>query len=240
MSISDTSGCSLRAARIGNRTSSSDPDCRGSRVRRFFGVVIEPQTYRNLAYAFLGLPLGLTWFTTLATGAAIGISMLTVALVGIPILLGMWHVVHCFACAERSIANRLLDTKLPHCPTAPASGNLWQRLRAMTADQQRRRELGFLLARLPIGIATFALATTLLVTSGAIAYAPIHARMSDEPFGNWSMSARFHEIASSEPWAWVLTSAGTLGLIASLHTINRFTRVTARSALGMLGRTTDR
>ena len=176
-----------------------DPDRRAPRSQRFFGVVVQPQTYRNLAYALLGLPLGATWCTALATGAVIGTSMLTIALVGIPILLGMCHVAHWFACAERTIANHLLGTNLLPNPMAPPSGNLWQRLRTMTTDHQRRRELGFLLARLPIGIATFALVSTLVIASSAIAYAPIHARISDEPFGNWSMSARFQDIASATP-----------------------------------------
>ena len=29
------------------------------RVRRFFGVVARPQSYRNIAYLLLGLPLGI-------------------------------------------------------------------------------------------------------------------------------------------------------------------------------------
>jgi hypothetical protein len=53
-----------------------DPDRRGPRLQRFFGVV-RPQPYRNLAYAVVGLPLGIAWFTTVDTGAAMGISMLT-------------------------------------------------------------------------------------------------------------------------------------------------------------------
>src|SRR5690606_1442575 len=144
-------------------------------------VVVETQTYRNIAYLFVGLPLGVTWSTALVTGAAVGASMLAVALVGIPILVGMWHVTHWFACADRHIANHLLGADLRDVPIEPASGSLWQRLRTMTADRHRRHELGVLLARLPIGIATFALAATLVVAPTAIAYAPIHARISDEP-----------------------------------------------------------
>lgn len=239
MTTSDAFRPHRRAIHPSARSRSIEPDHRGPRTQRFFGVVVQPQTYRNVAYALLGLPFGVVWFTTLATGAALGMSMLTIALMGIPILLAMWHVVHWFADAERGIANRLLDTNLAPTMVSPSSGNLWQRLRMMTADRQRRRELGFLLARLPIGVTTFAVATTLLVASGAVAYAPIHARISDQPFGNWSMSTRLQDIASSDPWAWLLLPAGAIALVGSLHAINQIAELAARSASAALGRTAD-
>ena len=39
-------------------TTLAQPTRDGSPLRRFFGVVAEPQSYRNLAYLLLGLPLG--------------------------------------------------------------------------------------------------------------------------------------------------------------------------------------
>ena len=61
-------------------TASVDLDHRASRARRLFGVIVQPQSYRNVAYLLLGLPLGTMWFTVLVTGVAVGVSMLVVAL----------------------------------------------------------------------------------------------------------------------------------------------------------------
>src|SRR5687768_2442557 len=110
-----------------------DPVHRASLTRRFFGVIGRPQSYRNMAYLFLGLPLGTVWFTALVTGFTVGISLLVVALVGIPVLVGLWYVTRAIANVERSIANTLLGYRLAAAPINALSGNPWVRLRAMSA-----------------------------------------------------------------------------------------------------------
>ena len=146
-------------------------------LRRFLGVVIDPQSYRNIGYLLLGLLLGTVWFTVLISGVAIGISMLVVALLGIPILVGLWYATRLFANVERTTANVLLGQHLAHHPVATNDrGNLWVRLRSMTGDRDRWRELTFLVLRFPVGIATFTVATTALAAPAMVAYAPIAAR----------------------------------------------------------------
>jgi len=44
----------------------------------------DPQTYRNLLYLLLGLPLGTIWFTMILTVVAVGVGLIPVALVWIP------------------------------------------------------------------------------------------------------------------------------------------------------------
>lgn len=108
---------------------------RSSAVRRFVPVVAEPDTYRNLAYLVLGLPLGTIWFTSLVTGVSVGVSLLVIALVGIPVLVGVWLLSRVFANVERSVPSGLLHQRLPHASmSVPGPGNLWVRLRTMTAS----------------------------------------------------------------------------------------------------------
>ena len=60
----------------------SPPDARvggPSPLRRFFGVVAQPDSYRNIAFLLLGLPLGTIWFSVLVTGASVAVSMIVVA-----------------------------------------------------------------------------------------------------------------------------------------------------------------
>jgi hypothetical protein len=200
------------------------------RASRFVRVVADPQSYRNITYLLIGLPLGTAWFSLLVSGVAIGASMLVVALLGIPILLGMWYVVRAAANVERVVANGLLGTSIPLAAWgAPSdrsgshtnrSRNPWQRLRRLSADPQRWREAAFLLLRLPAGIATSTAAVTALVTPIAIAYAPFAARFEDDqPFGDWAFGDRFETIFNSS-WAWGFVPAGILLLVAAVHMTN--------------------
>jgi hypothetical protein len=203
-------------------------------LRRFLGVVIDPQSYRNIGYLLLGLVLGTMWFTILISGAAIGLSMLVVALLGIPILVGLWYVTRLFANVERSTANVLLGQELAHLPVATnARGNLW--VRSMTADRDRWREVGFLLLRFPVGIATFTVAATALATPAMVAYAPIAARSGDaEPFGDWALSSNLQDLAGS-PWAWFLVPLGALLLVGSFHLLNAVAKANGRWVAASLG-----
>jgi hypothetical protein len=107
------------------------------------GVVAQRDSYRNIAFLLLGLPLGTLWFAVLVSGISVAASMLVVALLGIPMLVGLWYVTRAFANVERSVANALLDRRLPRASmNAPHDGNLWVRLRTMTRDRDRWRELG--------------------------------------------------------------------------------------------------
>jgi len=205
-------------------------------LRRFFTVVIDPQSYRNISYLLLGLLLGTVWFTVLVSGAATGMSLLVVALLGIPILLGLWYVTRLFANVERSTANALLGQHLPHLPVATNErGNLWVRLRAMTGDRARWREVGYLMLRFPVGIATFTIATAALATPALVAYAPIAARSGDaEPFGDWALSSTMQDVASSS-WAWLLVPLGALLLIGSFHLLNAVAKGCGRWTAAWLG-----
>ena len=203
-------------------------------VRRFFGVVAHGSTYRNLAFLLVGLPLGTLWFSVLVTGVSVSVSMLIVALLGIPMLLGMWYVVRACANVERHATNVLLDRNVPYSPMASGQrGNVWVRLRELSRDPHRWREAAYLMLRFPAGIATFTVAVTALWTPVVVALAPILARTSDEPFGDWSLSERFEDVAGS-PWAWFLIPGGIVMLVAALHFLNALASACGRWATAWL------
>ena len=219
-----------------SRTASPSHSHRASPMRRIVDVVAQPQSYRNIAYLLLGLPLGAVWFSVLISGLSASISMVVVALLGIPMLWGMWYVIRWLANVERTTANALLGQRLHSAPMAtPARGNVWVRLRSMTSERNRWRELGFLLLRFPAGIATFTVAVTALAVPFLIAYAPFAARYgSDHPFGSWSQSRRMEDIATSS-WAWFLIPLG-LGLVfAAFHLLNALARACGRWTTTWLG-----
>jgi hypothetical protein len=197
------------------------PSDRASALGRFFGVVARPQSYRNLAYLVLGLPLGTAWFALIVSGVSVGVSLLAVALLGIPVLLGLWYAIRLFANVERSVASGLLGQRLPHAPmTGPGHGNLWVRLRAMVREPARWRELAYLLLRFPVGIATATFAAVALAMPFLVAYAPWAARGEDQPFGDWALSDNLQTIASSSPWSWFLVPLGIVLVIPAFHLVN--------------------
>jgi len=208
------------------RTSLSN---RTSAVRRFFGVVARPQSYRSIGYLLLGLPLGTVWFTVLISGLSVAASMLVVALLGIPMLWGMWYVIRAFANVERSVANALLDQDIPFAPLMSTHrGNLWVRLREMTRERDRWRELEYLMLRFPAGVATFTVAVTALTAPIVVAYAPIYARYVDDSFGDWFWASELEDFSSNSPWSWLLLPLGLTMLIASFHLINALANACAR------------
>lgn len=209
-------------------------DRRGAPARRFFGVISRPQSYRNIGYLLLGLLLGPLWFTVLVTGVSVGLSLLVVALLGVPVLLGLWYVSRACANVERVAANVLLGTDIAPAPIASSEGgNLWVRLRSMSGNRYRWREVGFLVLRFPAGIATSTAAAVALSTPFTLAYAPLCARTRDEPFGNWALSSRLEDVASS-PWSWLLVPAGVLLLFVAFHLMNAVANACAHWAKSWL------
>ncbi|MGZ4674115.1 MAG: sensor domain-containing protein [Ilumatobacteraceae bacterium] len=145
-------------------------------------------------------------------------------------LVGIWYLIRALANVERRTANALLGRQLATAPMAsPDRGNLWVRLRSMTNDRTRRRELGYLLLRFPAGIATFTMAVTALTTPIMVSYAPFAARYDhSHPFGNSSISSTISDVASSSPWSWLFVPAGLAMLIGAFHLLNSVTKACGR------------
>jgi hypothetical protein len=180
---------------------------RRSPVRRFFGVVTRPQSYRSILYLLLGLPLG------------------------------MWYVIRAFANVERRVADVLLDEDITPAPiTSGFHGNLWTRLKVMSADRARWRELGYLILRFPAGVATFVVAVTALTVPAVLAYAPIHARYVDDSFGNWFWSSELEHFAARSPWSWGLVPLGLVMLLGAFHLMNGLAKACGRWTANQLGR----
>src|SRR5918994_7344843 len=77
-------------------------------LTRFARVVWDPQSYRNLLYLLLALPLGVVYVTILAVGLSAGAG-LAVVLVGIVLLLATVFALRGMAMVERVLARRLLQ-----------------------------------------------------------------------------------------------------------------------------------
>lgn len=198
-------------------------------TKRFFGVVTEAQTYLNVLYLLLGLPIGTLWFTLIVTLFTVSASLVVVALIGLPMLLMSWYTVHGLAVVERTVAVQLLRVDVAPLPPMPTgSTGLWQRLRHLSTDPRRWRELCYLLLRFPAGIATFTIAVTLPTVAAAVTYTPFYLWLDDDGWGEWPLSNTLESMGSTWPWSWVLVPAGALIAVGSLHVMNALARSCGR------------
>jgi hypothetical protein len=128
----------------------------------------------TLLHNLLGLPLGTAYFIWLVTGLAIGLG-LAITLIGIPILTLVFATVRPLLAAERGMANAMLGAGIPEAPLAPAPerAGIVARVKAYWTDGATWRGVAYLLARFPVGLATFTVALTAYATAAALLAAPI-------------------------------------------------------------------
>lgn len=179
-----------------------------------FRVAADPQTYRNVLYLLLAFPLGTFYFVFLVTGITVGVGLIVVALVGIPILIGVVIASRTFMVFERSLASALLGTDIPPIAVMPAAaGSWWARLTALRRDRVTRTGMAYLLLKFPVGIATFTAAVTLISTSVGLAAAPAYMWTSGElNWGDWTFDPFL--------WSWILVPIGIVLAFVSLHLMN--------------------
>lgn len=195
----------------------------------FFSVIAKPRTWTTAIYMLLGLPLGIAYFTFLVTGISVGASLIVVALVGIPILIGVAIGTRAMMRFERNLAIELLGADIGSVPVMPPTkGNLIAKLKALFSDRTTWSGVVFLFARFPLGIATFTIAVTALAVSGGAATLWIYYRWVDSEIGNWQIDT-FGE-------ALIFTVPGIILFFVSLHLLNWLGGLNAAFAKAMISR----
>jgi hypothetical protein len=201
----------------------------------FFGVILRPRSYLNVVYLLLGLPLGTLYFTVLVTALSLGFGLMVLALVGIPILIGLWYVVHAFMQLERAMAIGMVGVDVPPIDPLPAwPGGLWRHFKHFMGHGPTWRGIAYLLLWFPVGIATFTVAVTLVSASLAMTFAPVYMWTSDDV--TWG-SRTFDPFW----WSFLLVPVGIVLVFASLHAMNALANACARWTSWSIGhRQTER
>ena len=149
--------------------------------------LITTRAYRALTHHLLGLPLGTVYFTWFVSALALGLG-LAITLLGIPILTLTLASVRPLLAGERALANHLLDADVPKASLAPSGEGFWGRFKAYWTDSASWRGMAYLLARFPIGIATFTVAVTAYAVALGLIAAPLLAPLDALDFGFWEPS----------------------------------------------------
>jgi hypothetical protein len=146
--------------------------------------LITARGWTSLTHHLLGLPLGTAYFIWLVTGLSTGIG-LAITIVGIPLLTLVLAATRPLLMFERGLANTLLGTQLAPVAVAPRADGWFARLKAYWTDGTTWRGVGYLLARFPIGIATFVIAVTAYSVALWCLAAPLLAPLEAMDLGFW-------------------------------------------------------
>jgi hypothetical protein len=179
-------------------------------------------TLRETAYALLGLPLGITWFTLFTTALAFGAG-LAFTIIGLPILAVTLRLSARVLGLEARLAEKLLGRPPSGVAVAAPAEPLLRTLRRRDAW----RRVAHLLALLPAGIATFTAALVAWAIGLSWTTAPLWA-----PF--IATAARPPLVASdhgtvADAGAWTVTVVlGLLSLLLTRAVLDATTRMRVR------------
>ena len=192
-----------------------------------FGVFVKPQTYLNLVYLYMAFPLGIAYFVFIVVGLSMGFGLI-ITLFGVPLLV-LTIVASWLLCSfERELANRLLKEEIPPILQRDISAlTLLGKLKALLSNPVTWTGLLFLIAKFPIGIASFILATLLLTGSVALLAAPIYVHWNHINFGIWRVDSLGE--------AMILVPIGIVMAIVTPHVLNFAAFLSGRLAYLMLG-----
>ncbi len=200
-------------------------------LARFWGVIIRPQTYLNLAYLFLAFPLGVVYFVFFVTGLSLGFPLIIVW-IGLIILAVVFAAAWGLALFERQMAIWLLRVDVGPMGDDPnPADDLWQRFKKYIGNPVTWKSLFFLLLKFPLGLISFILGVTLLTTSLALVFSPLillffpNAQIN---FFEWAVHPAVGALIG-----FIL---GILLVPVSLHILNGLAWLYGRIAYYLLGR----
>jgi hypothetical protein len=215
---------------VANDTQKNDSLTLSGALRHFFGAPLRLRTYTNLLYLLLALPLGVAYFVFLTVGLTAGFG-LTIVWVGIPLLALVFAGTWAFAAFERQAAIHLLGAEVPPMSPPPggAARTAWQRAGDFFSNPVTWKGMGFLLLKLPLGIASFVATVVSLSVSIAFVLAPLF--WDTEGF---QLDTVFFQVDSpAAAWACALIGVGLL--VLSLNLLNALGRVWQATATLLLG-----
>jgi hypothetical protein len=143
-----------------------------SELGNLFGVYGDPRTWRALLFMVLSLVTGIVYFTWAVTGLSLSVSFL-ILVIGVPFAILFLLSVRGLAWLEARLVQALLGVEMESRPLFPAAAVNWlQRTKAVLSDKRTWLALLYLVLQLPLGIAYFTVAVTLLAVSLALIVAP--------------------------------------------------------------------
>ena len=121
-------------------------------LKKFFGIIANPDAYLSLIYQFFAFPLGLFYFVFLITGILVGIGLIIIW-IGIPILFLMMIAWYGFSVFEKQLSIYVLKAEIPDIKKPEKQEMaIWTRFKSYISDPVTWKSLAFLFLRFPLGI----------------------------------------------------------------------------------------
>jgi hypothetical protein len=150
----------------------STPSLDRGHVRAFFGAPFRLQTYRNLLYLGLALPLGFVYFVVFVVGIALGVG-LSIVLVGLPILATMVVIGLLLAAVERRLATALLAREFDTRSTLP-DGSTRDRILSFVTDLRTWTPVVYLPSKFVFGLLTLVVVVVSFSTGVSMFFMPLY------------------------------------------------------------------
>jgi signal transduction histidine kinase len=174
--------------------------------RRTYG----PQTWRELFFAVLGLPLGIAGVTFVAASSFASV-FLAITFLGIPILFVALNIDRWVGSFYRWLARSLLDLDLPEPPPRPPRKGFLATLGATLGDAVAWRARAYQVLRFPLSVVTFTLAVGAWGYGAALSTYLLWFRVLTWRSGDGQVHHGFAN-SSGTPWVWFYTAVG-IGLL---------------------------
>jgi len=146
-----------------------------SALARFFGVALEPRTYGSLFYMLLSLATGIFFFMWVVTGLSLSLGLI-ILIIGVPLTVLFFGSVRGLALLEGRLIEVLLGERMPRRPRYADRSRSWlQRIGDMFTDGRTWLTMLYFVLMLPLGIAYFTVAVTLLSVALVFIWAPVAA-----------------------------------------------------------------
>lgn len=209
---------------------SPSPVVGSSIFEQIFGVFADPHAYGALFFMLLSLATGVLYFSWAVSGLAMSLGF-AILIIGVPFFLLFVASLRALALAEGRVVEALLGIRMPRRPLpAEIEGGLVERVLYWLKDRHTWTTLLYLVLKLPLGIASFVFAVTLLSISMSLLLAPLAQPFIVYPLINLGETGVF--VAW---WLFPLFWLGALvDLVILLHGAKLFGRLQGQMAKSML------
>ncbi len=201
-----------------------------SALSRFFGVLVDPQTYGAFFYLLLSLATGVAYFTIAVTGVSLSLSM-SILIIGIPVILLFLALVRSVSFIEGRLVEGLLGVRMPRRPrVVTRQGKIIERVKWWLKDRRTWTTLLYMLVQLPLGTAYFSGVVTAFSLCLAAIAAPVLQVVYDIPIAQSSGYVYYLE------W-WAMPIAivlGALSIVILMHAVRGIGKLHGVYAKSML------
>ncbi|MGH9278890.1 MAG: sensor domain-containing protein [Acidimicrobiales bacterium] len=145
------------------------------------------RTWREVCEVATDLPAGVVTFTVVITLLSTSLGLLIVLPLAVPVLWATFVTARALGSMERSRLAALLDLDLPDPHPSLQGTNWFSRLLERVKSPSRWKEIGYLLALLPLGIVTFTVSVAVAACGLALTFLPFYVAALREGSANFGL-----------------------------------------------------